>query len=198
MGLSDRKQKRHLERRIKLLLTDGRKALKKARNRIPAEQYLRLDTEFNDFVSQAKNRDIDKETLENSVERFENSLYSATGYRHKGIFREYTESILFAVIVALIIRAFVIEAFKIPTGSMIPTLRINDHIFVTKFIYGFKIPFTKIKFLDFRTPKHGEIVVFEYPRDDEDKGKDFIKRVIGLPGDKVRMKDNIPYINGKP
>jgi signal peptidase I len=109
-------------------------------------------------------------------------------------FREYIEAILVAVVIALFLRAFVIEAFKIPTSSMVPTLKIGDHIFVNKFIYGLRIPFTKIHFFQFRTPKRGEVVVFNFPIDES---KDYIKRVIGIPGDTIEIKQGILYINGE-
>ncbi|MBI3018271.1 MAG: signal peptidase I [Deltaproteobacteria bacterium] len=112
----------------------------------------------------------------------------------KGLFREYTEAIVVAVLIALVLRSFVIEAFKIPSGSMIPTLKIGDHIFVNKFIYGLRIPYTKIRFFQFRTPKQGEIIVFIYP---VDNSKDYIKRVVGLPGDTLEMKQGTVYINGQ-
>ena len=113
----------------------------------------------------------------------------------KSTFREYFESIFWAVLVALIIRAFLFEAFKIPSGSMIPTLQIGDHIFVNKFIYGLRIPFTYIKFFDSRIPKRGEVIVFINPRNPD---QDFIKRVVGIPGDKIELKDNLLYVNDIP
>lgn len=113
--------------------------------------------------------------------------------KKKGAFREYAESLLLAVLIALLIRSFVIEAFKIPSSSMIPTLVIGDHIFVNKFIYGLRIPLTKIRFLDYRKPKRGEVVVFIYPQDEH---KDFIKRVVGLPGDRVLLDGTDLYVNG--
>ena len=113
----------------------------------------------------------------------------------KGAFREYVEAIVVAVLIALALRAFAIEAFKIPTGSMIPTLKIGDHIFVNKFIYGLRIPYTKIRFLEFTQPKRGDVIVFIFPLDNS---KDYIKRVVGLPGDTVEVKQGIVYVNGIP
>lgn len=114
--------------------------------------------------------------------------------KKKGAVREYVEALLTAILVALLIRSFAIEAFKIPSGSMIPTLSIGDHIFVNKFVYGLRIPFTKFKLLEVREPRRGEVIVFIYP---VDEGKDFIKRVIGLPGDRIRIEGDDVYINGE-
>jgi len=112
--------------------------------------------------------------------------------KKKNIFREYVEAFAIAIVLALIIRAFVVQAFKIPSGSMEPTLLVGDHILVSKFIYGIMIPFTEIKLLDFRKPKQGEVIVFIYPKDES---KDFIKRVVGVEGDKIAIKDKKLYIN---
>jgi signal peptidase I len=112
----------------------------------------------------------------------------------KSTFREYAESIAVAVLIALLLRAFVVEAFKIPSGSMIPTMQVGDHIFVNKFLYGVRIPFTKIKFFEWRKPHRGEVIVFIYPREPE---KDFIKRVIGVEGDRIEVRNNSLTVNGK-
>ncbi|MBI5756741.1 MAG: signal peptidase I [Nitrospirae bacterium] len=112
----------------------------------------------------------------------------------KHVIREYIESILIAVVMALIIKAFIVQAFKIPSGSMIPTLKIGDHILVNKFIYGVKIPFTDRIVIPFKMPQRGDIIVFKFP---EDEKKDFIKRVVGLPGDTLEIKEKMVYINGK-
>jgi signal peptidase I len=115
--------------------------------------------------------------------------------RTKGTLREYAEAILIALILALFIRTFVVQAFKIPSGSMQPTLEIGDHILVNKFIYGFRIPYTRIRLFPFTKPKRGDVIVFVYP---EDHRKDFIKRVIGVGGDVVEIRNKRIFINGKP
>ncbi len=108
--------------------------------------------------------------------------------------KEYLEPIVFAVLIALFIRAFIVQAFKIPSSSMEPTLLVGDHLLVNKFIYGIRIPYTDIKFLQYNKPKRGDIVVFIFPKD---RRKDFIKRVIGTEGEKVEIIHNKIYINGK-
>lgn len=113
--------------------------------------------------------------------------------KKKGGVREYTEALVTALLVAFVIRSFVVEAFKIPSGSMIPTLMIGDHIFVNKFVYGLRIPFTKKKIVALGSPERGEAVVFMYPLDES---KDFIKRVVGLPGDRIRIQGDRLDING--
>ncbi len=113
----------------------------------------------------------------------------------RGVIREYAEAIITALLIALVIRAFVVQAFKIPSGSMIPTLLVGDHLLVNKFIYGVKLPFTDIRILAFKNPERGEIVVFKYPRD---HSRDFIKRVIAKEGDIVEIKDKVVYVNSVP
>ena len=112
----------------------------------------------------------------------------------KRLLWEYTEAIITALILALLIRAYVIQAFKIPSGSMIPTLVIGDHILVNKFIYGTKIPFSETMVLEFTKPEKGNIIVFKYP---EDPTRDFIKRVVAVEGDVVESRNKTIYVNGK-
>lgn len=109
--------------------------------------------------------------------------------------REYAEAIIIAILIALFIRTFIVQAFKIPSGSMKPTLEIGDHILVNKFIYGVKIPYFRNTLLPFSEPRRGDIVVFIFP---QDQSKDFIKRVIAVSGDTVEIKDKKIFINGSP
>ena len=112
--------------------------------------------------------------------------------KKKSIFREYAEAIIVALVLALFIRTFVVQAFKIPSGSMEPTLEIGDHILVNKFIYGTKIPFTSIRLIPWKEPKRGDVIVFIYPLD---PSKDFIKRVVGVSGDTIKIVNKKLYIN---
>ncbi|MBS1116228.1 MAG: Peptidase signal peptidase [candidate division NC10 bacterium] len=103
--------------------------------------------------------------------------------RAKSVVREYAEALIIAVLLALVIRTFVVQAFKIPSGSMLPTLQIGDHILVNKFLYYFQ------------GIRRGDIIVFKFPQDET---RDFIKRVIGMPGDTVEIRDKQVLINGAP
>lgn len=123
--------------------------------------------------------------------------------------REYFESIGVAVLVAVVLRLFVLEAFKIPSESMVPTLMVGDHIFVSKYRYGLSLPFINKRLVRFASPKHGEVIVFvkpgisenplaQYEGEESDMaGTDFIKRIVGLPGDTVEMKKDVLFVNGK-
>jgi len=113
----------------------------------------------------------------------------------KGKVREYAEAFAVALVIALVVRTLLLQAFKIPSGSMENTLLVGDHIFVNKFVYGYHVPYTKGRILAFKTPKRGDIVVFVFP---EDPSKDFIKRVVGTPGDLVEVRRKTVYINGAP
>jgi signal peptidase I len=115
--------------------------------------------------------------------------------KKKSTFREYAEAAVIAVLLALFIRTFVVQAFKIPSGSMEPTLLVGDHILVNKFIYGIRNPFNGKTIIPVCEPHREDVIVFVYP---EDQTKDFIKRVIGLPGDTLDFEDHKILINGKP
>jgi signal peptidase I, bacterial type len=114
--------------------------------------------------------------------------------KKKSNVREYTEALVTAVLIAFVLRAFVVEAFKIPSKSMVPTLMVGDHIFVNKFTYGIRVPFTKKWVTQYKTPKRGEVVVFMFPGNE---GLDFIKRVVGVPGDHIKFVGDDLYINNQ-
>ena len=115
--------------------------------------------------------------------------------KRKSTVREYTEAILIALLLALFIRTFVVQAFKIPSGSMLNTLLIGDHILVNKFIYGIKNPFNGNTWIPLKKPARGDIVVFKYPIN---PAQDYIKRVVGVEGDQIEIKNKKVYVNGKP
>ncbi|HEY7535359.1 MAG TPA: signal peptidase I [Thermodesulfobacteriota bacterium] len=118
----------------------------------------------------------------------------------KSKLRQNIESLLIAVALALFIRTFIVQPFKIPSGSMIPTLLVGDHLLVSKFIYGTKVPFTGKTILPIKNINRGDVIVFTYPNYENDPSKegiDYIKRVIGLPGDNVDIKGRNLFINGQ-
>jgi len=119
---------------------------------------------------------------------------SPKGTRKKKFVKDYLEPILIAVLIALFIRAFVVQAFKIPSGSMEPTLLVGDYLLVSKFIYGIRIPYADRKVFQFKKPQRGDVIVFIFPLD---PSKDFIKRVIGTEGEKVEIIHNKIYINDR-
>lgn len=136
---------------------------------------------------------FDAKEFDAALARADRVVGEHLGRWRKGEMREYAESIGIAVAVALILRAFVIEAFKIPSGSMIPTLMVGDHIFVNKFAYGPLVPWTDSRLFSRLPPSRGDVMVFKFP---ENKEQDFIKRVIATPGDTLEAIDGRPVING--
>ena len=123
-------------------------------------------------------------------------------------FWEQVSTLLVAVLIALGIRAFVVEPYRIPSGSMFPTLLIGDHLFVNKFVYGIKLPFTRIRLPGLRAPERGDVVVFSvakrgpqtYPADlhPELPTEEFVKRIVGIPGDRLEFRDGKVWLNGEP
>ena len=114
--------------------------------------------------------------------------------KKKSVVRDYLEALIWAVVLALVIRTWGVQAFKIPSGSMKPTLLIGDHLLVSKSSYGIGLPFSDVVVIPIGDPERGDIVVFRFP---EDKDKDFIKRIIGLPGETVEVRDKAVFVNGK-
>lgn len=146
-------------------------------------------------VEQAMNEGQDASGVERAAERLQDTVDKKLSGYGKPPWMETGESIALAVLVALMLRCFVVEAFKIPSGSMIPSLAIGDQIFVNKFIYGLRVPFTSIRLVDFSVPKRGDVIVFICP---EPPNEDYIKRVVALPGDEIRVRGGVISINGKP
>lgn len=114
--------------------------------------------------------------------------------RRKSVVREYAEAIAVAILLALVIRTLIAQAFTIPSGSMMDTLLVGDYILVNKFLYGPEIPFTDWRLPAIRRPQRGDIIVFKFPVDEK---RDFIKRVIGTPGDEVVVRGHQVQVNGK-
>ncbi len=142
-----------------------------------------------------------------SPSRSRSSSAEREGERSGGGFWEQVSTLLIAVAIALAIRAFVIEPFRIPSGSMLPTLLIGDHLFVNKFVYGIKIPFTDQRLPSLREPARGDVVVFTVAKQagdtfpaDEKPGlptEEFVKRIVGIPGDSVAVRNGVVFVNGE-
>ncbi|HLE25227.1 MAG TPA: signal peptidase I [Thermodesulfobacteriota bacterium] len=134
------------------------------------------------------------------TEGLENVVGEHLSKFRKSRLRQNVESLLIAVALALFIRAFIVQPFKIPSGSMIPTLLVGDHLLVSKFIYGTKIPFTDKIVLPVNNINRGDVIVFAYPNYEDDPSKDgidYIKRVVGLPGDSIDIEGRNLYVNGE-
>lgn len=111
------------------------------------------------------------------------------------LWAEYSRSFFPVLLLVLVLRSFLVEPFQIPSGSMLPTLKIGDFILVNKFTYGIRLPVTNTRIVELNDPQRGDSMVFRFP---EDKRLNFIKRVVGLPGDRLRYENKVLYINGKP
>jgi len=118
----------------------------------------------------------------------------AVAAQHADGRRDLFRALLICLVAVIVVRSFLFEPFKIPSSSMVPTLKIGDHIFVSKFDYGLSLPFTKLGLVTWGGPKRGDIIVFLFPRDES---LHYIKRVIGVPGDRVEFKGKQLFINGK-
>ncbi len=111
------------------------------------------------------------------------------------VLRDYLTSLGWAVLLALVIRTFVIQTFEIPSSSMENTLEVGDYLVANKFLYGIRLPWSGTRVLPIREPQRGDVVIFRFP---EDRSQDFIKRLIGLPGDEIMVRDKQVFVNGQP
>lgn len=178
---------RHVKTAATLLQKEARKILRRHAPRIAAEPADEMRACIAAIDTYRAAGEIDP--LEREAERLDELLHQHATFARKSAFRETAENIAVAVLIALGLRACFYEPFKIPSGSMMPTLRNGDHIFVNKFIYGVQIPFTSTVIGQaWGTIEHADVVVFRYPLND---AEDYIKRVIGLPGDEVKVQGRI-------
>ena len=173
-------------------IKEVRKLLTKHGGKIGTAAHDKIDGGLTALEDAARGDDSDR--IREVARPLEGLVNKHLGFARKSTFREYVESIGLAVLIALLLRAFVIEAFKIPSGSMIPTLRVGDHIFVNKFSYGLRLPFTKWWFWERAAPLRGEVVVFMFP---EDESKDFIKRIVAIPGDTLELRRHELIVHDK-
>jgi signal peptidase I len=184
------------------LTADARRLMRKHRRAIEKELGSSAKTELDRVVTDLErtlaSEPFDPERFRETYDAASRSVVRHLQRWQKSDVREYAESILIAVAVALLLRAFVVEAFKIPSGSMLPTLQLQDHIFVNKLSYGPPIPMTKRRLWNGLPPKRGDVMVFEYPNPDPVPRQDYIKRVIALPGDTLEVHGGHPIINGWP
>lgn len=177
----------------KAVLLEGRRVLRRYRHRLTASQRAEL-TQRIEALAQALAAHGDVAATASTLSALLDG--DELAFARKSTLRQYVESVGGVVFVALMLRSFVVEAYEIPSGSMLPTLQIGDHLWVNKLIYGVRIPFTDIKLAThYRMPRRGEVIVFADPKGEE---RDLIKRVIGVPGDVVEMNDNVVYINARP
>ncbi len=187
---------RHVRSAAKILAKEAKAILGKHASRIaeaPANAMRESLAELNRLREENDTANPDwLGSLETEAERLDDLLHQHASFARKSALRETLENIGIAVLVALGLRSCVYEPFKIPSESMLPTLRIGDHIFVKKFSYGVQIPFTSTVVASFLGDiERGDVIVFRFPLDPED---DYIKRVIGIPGDQIRVMGRVVSI----
>ena len=184
------RERRRLRDEAHLLLKEARRVARRYAHRLTPE-LARMLAERIDVLATALRERGD---LGAASQPLGELLDGELKFARKSSTRQYVESLAGVVFVALLFRSLVVQAYVIPSGSMIPTLQVGDRIFVNKLVYGVTVPFTDFKIGEhYRTPQRGEIVVFTHPHDDS---KDLIKRVIGVGGDVVEMHNAVVYVNG--
>ncbi|MCH7949002.1 MAG: signal peptidase I [Candidatus Dadabacteria bacterium] len=184
-------------KRAKQLIKETKVVLEKNRSKLNPESVSILEQKIGNaeraFTSQ------NYEEILKTTEDLESASADYLSKYTKSKLRQNIEALAFAILLALIIRTFVFQPFKIPSGSMIPTLLVGDHLLVNKFIYGTRIPFTDIEIFPIEKIKRGDVIVFTYPNNERDPSKNglyYIKRVVGLPGDEIDLNGRNLYING--
>ena len=184
-------------KRAKQLIKETKVVLEKNRSKLNPESVSIIEQKIGNAE-----RVLDTQNYEEILKTTEDLESASADYLSKytkSKLRQNIEALAFAILLALIIRTFVFQPFKIPSGSMIPTLLVGDHLLVNKFVYGTKIPFTDIEIFPIEKIKRGDVVVFTYPNNERDPSKNglyYIKRVVGLPGDEIDLNGRNLYING--
>ena len=179
-----RREARRFARDARRLAARHAKALGKAAHR-------EIDAAADEADAAAK--EGDDERLSVALRALDAAWAEHLALRAKPLWREYGEAVLVAVLLALLLRAFVVESFRIPSGSMAPTLLAGDHVLVSKLAYGVRIPFTHVQVISRAGPRRGDVIVFDSPRE---RGVDVVKRVVGIPGDVVELREQVLYVNG--
>jgi signal peptidase I len=183
---------RKVRQEARTLVKEARSALRRKGDRVPTSMRETISARAGELAEALDAGDGD--AIRKTMRVLDDLVDEHLAFARKSTLREYAESIGIAILIAAFLRGFVVEAFKIPSGSMIPTMEIGDHIFVNKFIYGIRVPFTNFKLVDFRDPQLGDVIVFQNPCEPD---KDFIKRIVAGPGDTVEIRCNILYVNGE-
>lgn len=185
------KEIKKIRKETGILVKEAKRILKKYDDRLSMDQLEPLLAAVNGLESAMDEMRV--EGARQAAARLEHVLDEEFRFARKGAIREWAESLIFALLIALFLRSFVLEAFKIPSASMVPSLLVGDHIFVNKFIYGIRLPIIGKRIVEWAEPERGDVIVFAYPNDPD---KDYIKRVIGLPGDYIEVRGQDVYVNG--
>lgn len=211
-AIKDPEAEKTLRKTAKKAITDARKLYKRAEKSL-SEDVRKEVLEAIDSLD--KGLSDNEHTCSNDLNKLNQIVNKRLKFAKKSGTREVFESLLIAMLVALFIRTFFVEPFKIPTRSMVPTLLEGDQLFVTKLSYGIRLPFIDKYVVRFSEPQHGDVVVFKFPREDAARylavtnsgclaasslaeQKDYIKRIIAVAGDKVEVIDQVVYVNGEP
>ena len=193
---------RRVVRQSRELLREATSLVKRKGRRVSAAGVQRVEAQIevvSEQIGRARAGEADGYELLEAAEALGAGLEEHFGRFRKSTLREYAESVLWAFVLAAIIRFFIFEAFSIPSGSMLPTLDIGDHLFVNKIGYGLFQPLSSHRWIHWDEPERGDIVVFEFRREgDPHDGEDYIKRVVATPGDRVRLVGNVLHVGGEP
>lgn len=187
-------QKRHLKKtKPAVLIKEARYILKKKLSKLAPEIRNEIEQSITNLEEQAGKDDV--EGLEHSKENLYELLQKHAPRTIGDVFKDLFKALITAIVIALIFRQFIMEPFEIPTGSMVPTLKVHDKILVAKFTYGLNLPFINVKVFDFRKPQRWEVVVFTTRNIKDASGpeRNFVKRVVGLPGETITIKEGNIY-----